>query len=84
MCNFQNSTLQEFGNKFSPFAMKVKLLHLLLVLLSPFFSLDDFFVSFSRQVNRKTFITQDALDDNLFWTRTFLGKCVRIDQASHS
>jgi len=38
ICNFQNSALKEFGNKFSPFVMKVKLVHLLLVLLSPFFT----------------------------------------------
>jgi hypothetical protein len=57
ICNFQNSVLKEFGNKFSPFAMKVNLVHLLLVLLLPVFSLDDFFVFFSYQVNRKTFIT---------------------------
>ena len=57
ICKFQNITHKEFGHKFSSFAMKVKLVHLLLVSLSPFVSLDDFFVSFSHQVNRKTFIT---------------------------
>ena len=57
ICNFQNSVLKEFGYKSSPFVMKVKLVHLLLVLLSPFFHWMIFFVLFSHQVNRKTFIT---------------------------
>ena len=76
--------LKEFCNKFSLFCCESEVSPFNSCFIVTLFSLDDFFVLFSHKVNRETFNTQDALDDNLLGTRIFLIKRAVIDQVSHS